>query len=435
MPQPGVSRTGPGPAAPTWVAHVHGARLHRAAVHGVRRHRHHRGAGHRSPSPTRPWSPCPGRDRRHRPVVADARPRPPRPTASGPPINAWAAAYTSGDPGSLLQVTGDPDTSHSYMPLTGVKFTSVDASQAAEVWGDAKPKAGADAPPAMVVRVDVDLYWLERGETAAPADLSDEQVSPASFDVLVERTDTASPVVVAWGAAGSGELLTPSPERDRGPQRSSPRRPSRRPPAEHRPGGLHQPARHPAHPDTCPSVAPSVGQRERRQLMARRNRTKPVAKAWYDAMTGRPALADDDAVQPGRRSPDRGEPELPGRHRQRLALQEAPAVADGRRPRRRRDGTIRRPAGRRVRGPVRARPAASAAAVSPKPATASSTSWKSTSPAGSARRPGTRCTTSCWSRSATRPSSGGWSCSASGSCPPSTCPAASAPPCAATWSP
>ena len=124
-------------------------------------------------------------------------------------INAWAAAYTSGDPRSLLQVTGDPDTSHSYMPLTGVKFTSVDASQAAEVWGDTKPKAGADQPPAMVVRVDVDMYWLKRGETTLPADLSDSQVSPASFDVLLERTNTASPVVVAWGAAGSGELLTP----------------------------------------------------------------------------------------------------------------------------------------------------------------------------------------------------------------------------------
>ena len=83
-------------------------------------------------------------------------------------INAWAAAYTSGDPRSLLQVTGDPDTSHSYMPLTGVKFTSVDASQAAEVWGDTKPKAGADQPPAMVVRVDVDMYWLKRGETTLP---------------------------------------------------------------------------------------------------------------------------------------------------------------------------------------------------------------------------------------------------------------------------
>jgi hypothetical protein len=124
-------------------------------------------------------------------------------------INAWTAAYTSGDPGSLLQVTGDPDTSHSYMPLTGVKFTSVDASQAAEVWGDTKPKAGADVPPAMVVRVDVNMYWLKRGETTVPGNLSASQVSPASFDVLVERTNTASPVVVAWGAAGSGELLTP----------------------------------------------------------------------------------------------------------------------------------------------------------------------------------------------------------------------------------
>ena len=124
-------------------------------------------------------------------------------------INAWAAAYTSGDPGTLLQVTGDPDNGHSYMPLTGVRLTGISASQAAEVWGDKEPSTADDTPPAMVVRVEADLYWLKKGESAVPADVTSDQLSPVAFDVLVERTDTASPVVVAWGAAGSGELLTP----------------------------------------------------------------------------------------------------------------------------------------------------------------------------------------------------------------------------------
>lgn len=124
-------------------------------------------------------------------------------------INAWATAYTSGDPGSLLQVTGDPDNGHSYMPLTGVRLAGVTAPQAAEVWGDTEPDSAEDVPPAMVVRVEAGLYWLDRGETAVPGDVGSDRLSPVAFDVLVERADTASPVVVAWGAAGSGELLTP----------------------------------------------------------------------------------------------------------------------------------------------------------------------------------------------------------------------------------
>lgn len=121
-------------------------------------------------------------------------------------IKSWASAYTSGDPAALRQAIGDPDASHSYMPLTGVVFTSLSDSQAGAVWGQKDP-ASDQTPPAMVVRVDVSMYWLKQGQTAAPPDLTDDDTAPASFDVLVEKSDTASPVVTAWGAAGSGELL------------------------------------------------------------------------------------------------------------------------------------------------------------------------------------------------------------------------------------
>ncbi|GAA3635223.1 hypothetical protein [Microlunatus ginsengisoli] len=124
-------------------------------------------------------------------------------------IRAWAAAYTSGDPAALRQSIGDPDAGHAYMPLAGAVFVSLQIGQAGEVWGPNGPRTPGGVPPSMVVRVDAGLYWLAKGQTAAPPDVPAADVSPASFDLLVQRADTASPVVVAWGAAGSGELLTP----------------------------------------------------------------------------------------------------------------------------------------------------------------------------------------------------------------------------------
>lgn len=123
-------------------------------------------------------------------------------------VSSWARAYTSGDPATLLQATQDPDTSHSYMPLMGGVFTEVSVTDAGAVWGDAEPTDDT-SPPAMVVRLDTRLYWLAKGQTSAPAGLTPDRTSPVSFDLLVQRTDTASPVVVAWGAAGSGEQLRP----------------------------------------------------------------------------------------------------------------------------------------------------------------------------------------------------------------------------------
>ncbi len=92
------------------------------------------------------------------------------------------------------------------MPLTGAAFTELSTTEAGARWGDAD-RSTADGPPAMVVRVDARLYWLRSGETQPPSGLPADQTAPVAFDVLVQRADTASPVVVAWGAAGSGERL------------------------------------------------------------------------------------------------------------------------------------------------------------------------------------------------------------------------------------
>ena len=56
------------------VAHVHCVGFHRAAVQGVRCHRHHRCPGDLRRLRTGAGPCCPGRDRRHRPAMADAHP-------------------------------------------------------------------------------------------------------------------------------------------------------------------------------------------------------------------------------------------------------------------------------------------------------------------------------------------------------------------------
>ena len=43
-------------------------------------------------------------------------------TAYAAAVNAWLAAYTSGDPAALKQAIGDPDATRSYLPLSGVRL-------------------------------------------------------------------------------------------------------------------------------------------------------------------------------------------------------------------------------------------------------------------------------------------------------------------------
>jgi hypothetical protein len=119
-------------------------------------------------------------------------------------INAWLAAYTSGNPDDLRQAIGDPDGGNTYVPLVGVSSASAEVVQAARFMteGDDGDLVEDDR---MLVRISTTIQW--DGQVAATDGTSD---SPTiSYDLLIHDVDTAAPKVVAWGGPGTGHTLTP----------------------------------------------------------------------------------------------------------------------------------------------------------------------------------------------------------------------------------
>lgn len=117
-------------------------------------------------------------------------------------VNAWAKAFTSGDPDALRLNVGDTGADRSYVPL--VQATASDVQVGDVAAQKPSPDAPADAKPSQVIaRVSFAVAWqsnpVARGETP----------SRLTYDVLIEQADTASPKVVAWGGAGTGESLKP----------------------------------------------------------------------------------------------------------------------------------------------------------------------------------------------------------------------------------
>lgn len=110
-------------------------------------------------------------------------------------VQRWADVYVLGSAEDLALATGDPDEEHSYLPLDlADRPDSVTAAVAAAA------DAGEDR---QVVRVSLVFAW-------DGADGEDPLEAPrVDMDLLVERASTASPVVVAWGPAGSGGDLEP----------------------------------------------------------------------------------------------------------------------------------------------------------------------------------------------------------------------------------
>lgn len=110
-------------------------------------------------------------------------------------ISSWLSAYTSGNPESLLQATGDPSTSDTYTPLSGIASASVDDIVGAALYG----------PPGQMI-VEAQFFFTWRGQSSVA--VANQQV-PTTMDLLVERAGTATPSVVAWGPPGSGPSLRP----------------------------------------------------------------------------------------------------------------------------------------------------------------------------------------------------------------------------------
>lgn len=120
-------------------------------------------------------------------------------------VDAWAAAFTGGDPDALHQIVQDRNTNRSYVPLSGVEqFIGAEI-----VAAGAKPLPDGKGITAdmMVVRVSLSFWW-KNGKPSVGANETEPVPTPVTYDLLVEHADTATPVVVAWGAPGDGPTLT-----------------------------------------------------------------------------------------------------------------------------------------------------------------------------------------------------------------------------------
>lgn len=120
------------------------------------------------------------------------------PGAVSAAIQSWAAAWTSGSPGTLAQAVQDPDGRHFYTPVSGV------ASVSPSVLYSAPSPAGGGTE---MVEVSLGIAW--KGQKAPPANLGQGSNggTPTVMDLLVAHAGTAAPVVVAWGPPGSGPTL------------------------------------------------------------------------------------------------------------------------------------------------------------------------------------------------------------------------------------
>lgn len=121
-------------------------------------------------------------------------------------VEAWATAFTSGDPEKLLLTVGDDDSNHSYMPLYNVSSVSSDVSFASYVPpADVENYVKGKPTGKMIAQVNLTITW----KGAPPLGQGERNQTKITYDILVDRADTASPRVVAWGGPGSAPTLVP----------------------------------------------------------------------------------------------------------------------------------------------------------------------------------------------------------------------------------
>jgi hypothetical protein len=115
---------------------------------------------------------------------------------------AWAKAFTSGDPDALRLAVGDTSADRSYVPLVQVTASSVAVGDVASRPLPADAEKGTK-PTQVVAQVSFGVAWEGQNLT------NSQTPSRVTYDVLIDKADTAAPQVVAWGGAGSGESLKP----------------------------------------------------------------------------------------------------------------------------------------------------------------------------------------------------------------------------------
>jgi hypothetical protein len=122
-------------------------------------------------------------------------------------MSGWLDAYVSGSSSQLAVAVGDPDTSHHYRALQGVASANFSVLYAAPREApNVAPAPNNSSPDALLVEVSLNIQW--NGEKALAPNTSVDG-PPTTTDLLIERANTAAPVVVAWGQPGTGPSLKP----------------------------------------------------------------------------------------------------------------------------------------------------------------------------------------------------------------------------------
>lgn len=122
-------------------------------------------------------------------------------------ITVWAKAFASGDPALLLNAVGDPRKGVSYVPLSGMVLNADEFNIKAvgQKWGEGEEPSAEATPKQMLVQVAFDAYWP--GTVAE--NTSGESLPTLTYDLLIDKANTASPKVVAWSGPGAGYWLEP----------------------------------------------------------------------------------------------------------------------------------------------------------------------------------------------------------------------------------
>lgn len=123
-------------------------------------------------------------------------------------VTAWANAYSSGDPAALRLVVGDDDASRNYMPLNGATLTEPLIEEIGKVWpSEATPAERAGDPATVVARARFQIVWP--GAKRSRSERDADEAATVTYDLLIKKANTAAPIVVAWGGAGTGPALVP----------------------------------------------------------------------------------------------------------------------------------------------------------------------------------------------------------------------------------